>query len=112
MAAIGDTITLDDHQQAAFDGMCSIIDTVEDGIELLTRTQDLVNILLRRASDQDLRDHTLGEVSRFFLGIIKASDLSPEYRIRRLRQFAKATLHLLLSKRPHQPRPEHPPPPS
>lgn len=97
-------IILDEGQQAVFRQMSTVIDAVEDGIDLMTRTQDFIDMLLRRASDQPLREQTLGEVSRFFLGVMKAAELSPEYRIRRLRMFAKATVKLLVSTRPNLPR--------
>ncbi|RAU23177.1 hypothetical protein CU669_03175 [Paramagnetospirillum kuznetsovii] len=100
MAAAEGDIVLDEDQQTLYDEMCFAIDALDDGIALMHRTQDFVNLLLRRADDVALRDQTLAEVSRFFLGVIKAADLSPEYRIRRLKLFAKASVELLISKRP------------
>ena len=96
---IGD-IVLDDGQQGLFDDMCRVLDTSDDDLALMAQTQDLVNALLKRSEDAGLRDQTLGEVSRFFLGIMKARDLSAEYRGRKLRMFAKATLKILIAKRP------------
>ncbi len=93
-------IVLDDGQQALFDNMCLVLDSTDDDLALMARTQDLVNMLLKRAEDAALRDQTLGEVSRFFLGIMKAQDLSAEYRGRKLRMFSKATLKILIAKRP------------
>lgn len=94
-------IILDEDQQHIFIEMCFVIDALDDGIALMNQAQDFVNLLLRRDEDYPLRDQTLGQVSQFFLGVLKAADLSPEYRIRRLRMFSKATVKLLLSKRPH-----------
>ena len=97
--ATGD-IVLDGGQQALFENMCRVIDTISDDLRLMTQTQDLVNMLLKRTEDAVFRDQTLGEISRFFLGIMKANDLSPEYRMRKLRMFAKASIKILISKRP------------
>jgi hypothetical protein len=114
MAQTEDDIALDDRQQEVFDEACLAIDGTEDSIEIMTRTQDLVNLLLRRSEDSMLREHTLGEISRFCLGVIKAQDLSQEYRIRRLRMFSKASLRMLIAKRPRTTRagqqPGTPPP--
>ena len=93
-------VVLDDGQQALFDEMSMVIESGDDDIVLMARTQDLINMLLRRSEDAALRDRTLGEVSRFFLGLMKAPDLSAEYRGRKLRMFAKATLRILIAKRP------------
>jgi hypothetical protein len=114
MAQAEDDIALDDRQQVVFDEACLAIDGTEDGIEIMTRTQDLVNLLLRRSEDSTLRDHTLGEISRFCLGVIKAPDLSQDYRIRRLRMFSKASLRMLIAKRPRTTRTGQPgtPPPA
>lgn len=101
MARSDADIVLDEDQQHIFTEMCFVIDALDDGIALMNRAQDFVNLLLRRDEDYPLRDQTLGQVSQFFLGVLKAADLSPEYRIRRLRMFSKATVKLLLSKRPH-----------
>ena len=101
MASATGDIVLDQHQQALFDEMCRLIDGTDDDLALMTRTQDLVNMLLKRAEDAGFRDQTLGEVSRFFLGIMKAKDLSPDYRMRKLRMFSKASIKILIAKRPH-----------
>ena len=98
-SATGD-LGLDDRQQALFDGMCRVIDGTDDDLDLMTRTQDMVTMLLKRSEDAGFRDQTLGEVSRFFLGIMKAKDLSPDYRMRKLRMFSKATVRIMLNKRP------------
>ena len=99
-SATGD-IVLDQHQQVLFDEMCRLMDGTDDDLALMTRTQDMVNMLLKRTEDAGLRDQTLGEVSRFFLGIMKAKDLSPDYRMRKLRMFSKASVKILIAKRPH-----------
>ena len=99
-SATGD-LGLDDRQQALFDGMCRVIDGTDDDLDLMTRTQDMVTMLLKRSEDAGFRDQTLGEVSRFFLGIMKAKDLSPDYRMRKLRMFSKASIKILIAKRPH-----------
>lgn len=95
----GDMI-LDEAQQALFDDMSLVLDATDDDLALMGRTQDMVNMLLKRPGDAALRDQTLGEISRFFLGIMKTRDLSAEYRGRKLKMFAKATLRLLIAKRP------------
>jgi hypothetical protein len=101
MASATGDIVLDERQQALFDEMCRVIDGTDDDLALMTRTQDMVNLLLKRAEDAGLRDQTLGEVSRFFLGLMKARDLSPDYRMRKLRMFSKASVKILIAKRPH-----------
>lgn len=102
-------IVLDPDQQSLFDEMARVIEATDDDIALLTRTQDLVNMLLKRAEDGMLREQTLGEVSRFFLGIMKTQDLSAEYRRRKLKMFAKATIKILIAKRPRIAATAHPP---
>ena len=101
MASATGDLVLDERQQALFDEMSRVIDGSDEDLQLMTRTQDMVNMLLKRAEDSGLRDQTLGEVSRFFLGIMKASDLSPDYRMRKLRMFSKASIRILIAKRPH-----------
>lgn len=97
--AAGD-IQLSADQQALFGQMSALIDRLDDGIALMTATQDMVAGLLRRDCDAQLREQTLGEISRFFLGIIKAANLSDQYKLNRLRMFAKATVRIMLNKRP------------
>jgi hypothetical protein len=99
MAKEASGIVLDAHQETLYDEMCQLIDGAQDGIDLMTRTQDLVDLLLKRAGDHALRDQSLGEISRFFLGMMRASDLSDEYRMRKLRLFAKQTVKLMIGKR-------------
>ena len=101
MASATGDIVLDQHQQVLFDEMCRLMDGADDDLALMTRTQDMVNMLLKRTEDSVFRDQTLGEVSRFFLGIMKAKDLSPDYRMRKLRMFSKASIKILIAKRPH-----------
>lgn len=112
MAEADSDIVLDGHQQTLFDEMCHLIDAVTDGLELMTRTQDLVGMLLKRASDGPLRDQSLGEISRFFLGVMRASDLSSEYRMRRLKMFSKATIKIMIAQRTGLHGQDHAPPPN
>lgn len=100
MASGTGDIILDDGQQALFADMGRVIDACDDALVLMTRTQDLVTMLLKRAEDAAFRDQTLGEVSRFFLGIMRAQGLSEEYRSRKLKMFSKASLKILIAKRP------------
>lgn len=97
--AAGDII-LNAEQQALFEQMSALIDRLDDGIALMNTTQDMVASLLRRGCDAPLREQTLGEISRFFLGIIKADNLSDQYKMNRLRMFARATVRIMLNKRP------------
>lgn len=100
MAREADDVVLEGAAAVLYDSMRQLIDRQDDGMTLMTMTQDMVGELLRRDCDSVLRERTLGEVSRFFLGVMKASDLSRQYRINRLRSFARSTVKLLLRSRP------------
>ena len=93
-------IELNTEQMALFERLCQPILATDDELTMMQATQDVVSLLLRRDEDRALCEETLGQVSRFFLGIIKAADLSEHYRVNKLRMFAKATLKILLWKRP------------
>lgn len=99
MGRDGEEIELEGEPAALYQSMRGVIDRQNDGMALMTMVQDMVGELLRRECDAMLRERTLGEVSRFFLTIIKASDLSSQYKINRLRSFARATVKLLLHRR-------------
>lgn len=96
---MADDVALTEGQQVLFDKLCALIDAQNDGMILLVVAQDLVIELLRRDGDTPLREQTLGEISRFFLGIIKAPDLSDQYKMDRLKLFVRATLTILLDRR-------------
>ena len=100
MARGAGDIVLDDGQQKLLADMCRVIDACDDDLVLMNRTQDLINMLLKRNEDALFRDQTLGEISRFFLGLMKVQDLSEEYRSRKLKMFSKASLKILIAKRP------------
>ncbi len=102
MASATDDIPLSDEQLLLFDKMCALIDAQTDGLVLMAVSQDLVSELLRRECDAQLRHQTLGEISRFFLGILKAPNLSEQYKIGRLRMFARATVKILFDRRAQQ----------
>lgn len=99
MARAADDIILNEQSQRLFDQMLVIINSQSDGLALMNVTQDLAAELLRRNDDLGLREQTLAEVSRFFLAIIKAPDLSENYKMNRLRAFARATVKILLDGR-------------
>lgn len=101
MGRTADDIQLTDVQRLLFDRLCALIDGQSDGLALMTVAQDLVGELLRRDCDRQLREQTLGEISRFFLGIIKAPNLSAQYKLGRLKMFARATVRILLDRRVH-----------
>ena len=100
MGRAASDIALSADQQVLFEQMSALIDRLDDGIALMTATQDMVAGLLRRDCDTALREQTLGEISRFFLAIIKAANLSDQYKMNRLRMFSKATVRIMLNKRP------------
>ncbi|CAA7620226.1 conserved hypothetical protein [Candidatus Terasakiella magnetica] len=87
-------------QQDLYEEMALAIDGLKDPLELLTQVQDDVGLLLKRDGDQGLRDRTLGEISHYFLGIIHATDLSSEYKLRKMRAFAKSAIKILVARRP------------
>lgn len=97
-----DDMELSDEQQMLFDKMCALIDAQTDGLVLMAAAQDMVGELLRRGCDTQLREQALGEISRFFLGILKAPNLSEQYKMGRLKVFARATIKLLLERRAKQ----------
>lgn len=99
MARGAEDIVLEGASAALYDSMRQLIDRQDDGMVLMAMTQDMVGELLRRECDSVLRERTLGEVSRFFLGVMKTPDLSQQYRINRLRSFARSTVKLLLHSR-------------
>lgn len=101
MGRAADDIQLTQEQQLLFDRLCALIDSQTEGLTLMEVAQDLVGELLRRDCDRQLREQTLGEISRFFLGIIKAPNLSDKYKLGRLKMFARATLRILLDRRVH-----------
>jgi hypothetical protein len=101
MGYSADSVELTEEQGVLFDRMCAVIDAQTDGLPLMTIAQDLVSELLRRDSDLILREQTLGEISRFFLGIIKAPNLSGQYKLSRLKMFARATVKIMLDRRVH-----------
>ena len=100
MGRAASDIELSAEQQVLFERMSALVDRLDDGIALMTATQDMVAGLLRRECDTVLREQTLGEISRFFLAIIKAANLSDQYKMNRLRMFSKATIRIMLNKRP------------
>lgn len=101
MGRAADDIQLTEEQQGLFDQMSVLIDAQAEGLVLMEVAQDLVGELLRRDCDRQLREQTLGEISRFFLGIIKAPNLSAPYKLGRLKTFARATVRILLDRRVH-----------
>lgn len=101
MAGAADDVGLTAEQQLLLDKMGCLIDAQSDGLRLMSVAQDLVAELLRRECDASLREQTLGEVSRFFLGILKAPNLSDQYKLARLKSFARATLGILIDRRRH-----------
>lgn len=101
MGHAADDIQLTEEQRLLFDRLCALIDSQTEGLVLMAVAQDLVGELLRRDCDRPLREQTLGEISRFFLGIIKAPNLSPQYKLGRLKMFARATVRILLDRRVH-----------
>ncbi|CUW38613.1 conserved protein of unknown function [Magnetospirillum sp. XM-1] len=101
MGRAADDIQLTDEQRLLFDRLCALIDSQTEGLVLMTVAQDMVGELLRRDCDRQLREQTLGEISRFFLGMIKAPNLSAQYKLGRLKMFARATVRILLDRRAH-----------
>jgi hypothetical protein len=101
MGRAADQIELPDEQRLLFDKMCGLLDAQTEGLALMAAAQDMVGALLRRECDAQLREQTLGEISRFFLGILKAGNLSDQYKLGRLKMFARATVKILLDRRPH-----------
>jgi len=101
MVRAADDVELTVEQQLLLDQMGRLIDAQSDGPRLMSVAQDLVAALLRRECDASLREQTLGEVSRFFLGILKAPNLSEQYKLARLKSFARATLGILVDRRRH-----------
>lgn len=87
-------------QQELYEEMEAVVNGLSDPLELLNQIQDYVGLLLKRDGDLGLRDRTLGEISHYFLGIIHATDLSSEYKLRKMRAFAKSTLKILVARRP------------
>lgn len=100
MGRAANEVELSPEQSALFEQMSAMIDRLDDDIALMNATQDMVANLLRRNCDTSLREQTMGEISRFFLGIIKAPNLSGQYKMNRLRMFARATVRIMLNKRP------------
>lgn len=94
-----DDVELEGASAALYQSMRQLIDRQDDGMILMSMIQDMVGELLRRECDSVLRERTLGEVSRFFLGVLKAPDLSQQYKINRLRNFGRSTVKLLLRSR-------------
>jgi hypothetical protein len=99
MGRAANDIELNDEQRRLFERMSAIIDRQDDPLALMAVAQDLSGELLRREGDVSLREQTLGEISRFFLGIIKAPNLSGQYKLDRLRMFARATVKILIHQR-------------
>jgi len=99
MGRAADDIELSEEQRTLFERMAAIIDRQDDPLTLMAVAQDLAGELLRRDGDHALRERTLGEISRFFLGIVKAPNLSGQYKLSRLRMFARATVKILLHER-------------
>ena len=99
MALNENHVELDERQQYIFDEMCLAIDGAEDGTRIMSSTLDLVRLLLKRAEDSTLREDALADVSRFCLGLIRPSEPSQDDRNQRLREFAKASLKILIAKR-------------
>ncbi|EME68418.1 hypothetical protein H261_18422 [Paramagnetospirillum caucaseum] len=100
MGRAAEHVELTEEQQLLLDKMSALIDGQTDGLVLMAAAQDMVGGLLRRDCDSQLREQTLGEISRFFLGIIKAPNLSDQYKMGRLKAFARATVKILLDRRP------------
>ncbi|KIL97200.1 hypothetical protein CCC_00261 [Paramagnetospirillum magnetotacticum MS-1] len=111
MGRAADDIELTQQEWPLFEQMCALIDAQIDGLVLMNAAQDMVTELLRRECDAKLREQTLGEISRFFLGIIKTPDLSETYKMGRLKMFARATVKILLHRRPHHSGETRSPPP-
>jgi hypothetical protein len=112
MGRAANDIELNDEQRRLFERMSAVIDRQDDPLALMAVAQDLSGELLRREGDASLREQTLGEISRFFLGIIKAPNLSGQYKLDRLRMFARATVKILIHQRvltETQAPAEHPP---
>lgn len=101
MGRAADDIQLPEEAKRLFDQMCALLDAQTDGLALMAAAQDMVGALLRRDSDTQLREQTLGEISRFFLGMIKSPDLSETYKMGRLKMFARATVKIMLDRRSH-----------
>ncbi|ARJ67021.1 hypothetical protein WV31_15755 [Magnetospirillum sp. ME-1] len=101
MGRAADDIQLTQEQRLLFDKLSALIDSQSEGLALMEVAQNLVGELLRRDCDRQLREQTLGEISRFFLGIIKAPNLSAQYKLGRLKMFARATVRILLDRRVH-----------
>lgn len=112
MGRAANDIELTPEQQRLFEAMSAAIDRQDDPLALMAVAQDLAGELLRRTADSPLREQTLGEISRFFLGIIKAPSLSDQYKLSRLKMFARATVKILIHQRtqPETGMPASPPP--
>ena len=91
---------LNDHQQAAFDGICTALSMGKSDMDVLEIAQNIVIMLLPGDSHKDLREKTLAELSRWFVDMDKVSNVSGEYRTRKMRMVSTEVLRLMISQRP------------
>ena len=91
---------LNHHQQAAFDGVCTALSMGKSDIDVLEIAQNIVAMLLPGESHQNLREKTLGDLSKWFVDMDKVANISDEYRTRKMRMVSTEVLRLMISQRP------------
>jgi hypothetical protein len=89
-----------DHQQLVFDGIRAALDVGKTDVAVLEIAQNVVAMLLPEESHQHLRESTLSELSRWFVEMGKVTNISDQYRARKMRMVATEVLRLMIAERP------------